>query len=130
MKKLFLILMLLMSINTTFAQQKQSSTNVKKVTYYHDKFHGRKTASGDVYNKNLLTCASTTKYKLGTLLKITNLDNGKSVIVKVNDRGDFSKKGVYLDLSKEAFKQIGSLEQGVLKNIKVEVLEPSGKNIL
>ena len=87
-----------------------------KASYYHSSFHGKVTKSGEIYNENKLTCASNT-HKLGTKLKVTNLDNGKSVIVKVTDTGSFSK--VTLDLSKKAFERIAELEKGII-NIKIK----------
>ena len=89
-----------------------------KASYYHSSFHGKVTKSGEIYNENRLTCASNT-HKLGTKLKVTNLDNGKSVIVKVTDTGSFSK--VTLDLSKKAFERIAELEKGII-NIKIKKL--------
>jgi rare lipoprotein A len=82
-----------------------------KASYYSDAFHGRKTASGVIYDKNKLTCASNT-HKLGTRLKVTNTQNNKSVIVTVTDRGGFSK--VTLDLSKKAFSTIAELKKGII----------------
>jgi rare lipoprotein A len=85
-------------------------------TFYGGIFHGRLTASGEKFDKNKFTCASN-YYKIGTMLEVTNISNGKSVVVKVNDRGGF--KGMKLDLSEGAFKRIANLKQGVLK-VKVE----------
>jgi rare lipoprotein A len=85
-------------------------------TFYGGIFHGRLTASGEKFDKNKFTCASN-YYKIGTMLEVTNIANGKSVVVKVNDRGGF--KGMKLDLSEGAFKRIANLKQGVLK-VKVE----------
>lgn len=85
-------------------------------TFYGGIFHGRLTASGEKFDKNKFTCASN-YYKIGTMLEVTNISNGKSVVVKVNDRGGF--KGMKLDLSEGAFKRIAKLKQGVLK-VKVE----------
>ena len=73
-------------------------------SYYHDKFNGRKTASGEVFSNNKLTAAHRT-YPFGTTLRVINPINGKSVVVKVNDRGPFTK-GKDLDLSRKAFMQI------------------------
>jgi rare lipoprotein A len=87
-----------------------------KASYYHSSFHGKVTKSGEVYNENRLTCASNT-HKLGTKLKVTNLENGKSVIVKVTDTGSFRK--VTLDLSKKAFERIAELEKGII-NVKIK----------
>ena len=85
-------------------------------TFYGGVFHGRITASGERFDKNKFTCASN-YYKIGTILEVTNIANGKSVVVKVNDRGGF--KGMKIDLSEGAFKRIANLKKGVLK-VKVE----------
>lgn len=90
-----------------------------KATFYHDKFHGRLTANGTVFSQKKLTVAHN-KLPFGTVLKVTNLKNNKSVIVVVNDRGKLGNN-VTLDLSKEAFKQISKTERGVI-NVKVEIL--------
>lgn len=90
-------------------------------TYYGKKYHGKKTTSGEIYNMYDLTCASSSKYKFGTKLEITNIANGKSVIVKVNDRGK-DIKGNRIDLSQASFQQIANLKQGFIKII-IKVLE-------
>ena len=91
------------------------------VSFYGAKFHGRLTASGEMYNMNDLTCASNS-HKMGTKLKVTNKTNGKSVIVRVNDTGGFKKYGRTLDLSKKAFSHIASTEQGIAK-VSIQVLK-------
>ncbi len=101
MKKLLLAATVLLSLSA------QAAT----VTYYGDKFHGRKTASGERFNQNAMACASNS-HKMGTLLEVTNVKNGKSVVCRVNDTGGFSKYGVSLDLSKGAFAKIATLRQG------------------
>lgn len=90
-------------------------------SYYADKYHGRKTASSEIYNKNGFTCAADKKYKFGTMLKVTNITTQKSVIVKVTDRGP-AIVGNRLDLSKAAFRTIASLNKGIQKII-IEVLD-------
>ena len=77
---------------------------------YGKQHHGRKTASGEVFNMYKMTAAHKT-LPLGTKIKVTNLDNGKTVIVKVNDRGPFSKNRV-LDLSFEAAKALQMVNKG------------------
>lgn len=74
-----------------------------KGTYYHDKFHGRKTASGEIFDQNKFTAAHW-KIKLGTMVMVTNQNTGLQVIVKVNDR--CPKRGVF-DLSHRAATAIG-----------------------
>jgi rare lipoprotein A len=75
-------------------------------SYYADKFNGKRTASGIIFNQKKLTAAHK-KFPFGTKLKITNEANGKSVFVTVIDRGPFVK-GREIDLSKRAFMQIAS----------------------
>lgn len=87
-------------------------------TYYGGAFHGNITKSGEIFDKNKLTAASN-HFKLGTKLKITNLENGKSVVVKVNDTGSFKDNNI--DLSESAFKRIADLKKGRIK-IKVKKL--------
>ena len=74
-------------------------------TYYGPGFHGKKTASGEIFDMYKMTCAHRT-LPFGTILKVTNLSNDKSVQVRVNDRGPFVK-GVIIDLSMGAAKKIG-----------------------
>ena len=79
-------------------------------TYYSNRFHGRKTASGERYNKNHYTAAHK-KLPFGTIVRVTRQDNGKSVLVKVNDRGPFGK-GRVIDLSYIAAKDLGIIGRG------------------
>lgn len=74
-------------------------------SFYAGKFHGRKTASGEIYDQNRLTCAHRT-LPFGTKLIVRNLDNGSECEVEVNDRGPFVKRRV-VDLSKAAAKKLG-----------------------
>lgn len=90
-------------------------------TYYHNKFNGRKTASGEVFNNNKLTAAHRT-YPFGTILRVTNPINGKSVVVKVNDRGPFTK-GKDLDLSRKAFMQITDNPNKGNLQVSIEVVK-------
>lgn len=82
-------------------------------SYYHDKFQGRRTATGETFNQKLLTCASN-QFSLGTWLRVTNMRNGKSVFVRVNDRMHPKMKRV-VDLSKLAAQIIGIEKSGVGK---------------
>ena len=79
-----------------------------------------KTANGEIYNENALTCASN-KHRIGTLLRVENIKNNKVVICRVNDRGGFHKYGRVIDLSKRAFSQIASLKSGVV-HVKITLL--------
>lgn len=91
-----------------------------QASFYGDKFNGRKTASGEIFSQNKLTAACN-KLPLGTWIKVTNIKNGDTVIVKVNDRLHPKMKRV-VDLSKAAAKKIGLTTQGVTR-VKVEVME-------
>lgn len=93
-----------------------------KASWYGDYFHGKKTASGEKYNMYNLTAANKT-LAFGTIVRVKNLDNGKSVEVKINDRGPFVK-GRMIDLSRAAFKKIAPLGAGVL-NVEVTILDTS-----
>lgn len=88
-------------------------------SYYGPKYHGRKTASGEVFDMYQLTAAHK-QLAFGTKLKVTNISNGKSVVVKVNDRGPFVGNRI-LDLSYEAAKQLDMLSSGVAE-VKLEII--------
>lgn len=82
-----------------------------KASYYAQKFHGRMTASGERLHRDSLTCAHR-YYPFGTLLKVYNPANGRSVFVRVTDRGPFVR-GRIIDLSWRAAKELGIISQGV-----------------
>lgn len=88
--------------------------------YYHNKFNGRKTASGAVFNNNNLTAAHKT-LAFGTIVRITNLDNNKSIEVEINDRGPFSK-GFEIDLSAKAFNAITHDKNAGKLFVKLEIV--------
>jgi rare lipoprotein A len=90
-----------------------------KCTHYHDKYVGRHTSSGDIFSQHKLTAASTRGLPNGTKVRVTNLDNNKSVIVKINDTGKFNRNN--LDLSKSAYFAI-NIKGKDLFNVKFEVL--------
>lgn len=95
-------------------------TETGKASFYADEHTSEKTASGELYNPNLKSAAHRT-LPLGSKIKVTNVDNGKSVEVTVNDRGPFVK-GRVVDLSKSAFSSIGSLSSGVI-TVQLVVIE-------
>lgn len=94
-----------------------------KASWYGPGFHGQKTANGEVYDQMSFTAAHKS-LKFGTLLKITNLKNDKSVVVRINDRGPYIQ-GRDLDLSKAAALELGMVKRGVAK-IKVEEIKIAG----
>ena len=90
-----------------------------RASYYATKFNGRRTASGETYNSKLLTAAHQT-LPFGTQIKVTNLRNMKSVVVRVNDRGPHVR-GRIVDLSRAAAQLIGITRTGVAR-VKLEIL--------
>ncbi len=96
-----------------------------KASYYANQFHGRKTANGETFNMHELTAAHPS-LPFGTWVRVTNLRNGKDVIVRINDRGPFIK-GRIIDLSKDAAKEIGLMNSGTVK-VKLETFRsaPAG----
>ena len=90
-------------------------------SWYGVDFHGKPTSSGEVYDMYQLTCAHNT-FPLGTMVMVTNLENGRSVELKVNDRGPFVKERI-IDLSYAAARILGMWEKGTA-SVKVEGLGP------
>ncbi len=88
-------------------------------SYYGKEFHGRKTASGEIYDMHALTAAHRS-LPFGTMVKVTNLDNGKSVVVRINDRGPWAR-GRILDLSYAAAQRLGMIGPGTAR-VRVDVL--------
>jgi len=88
-------------------------------SWYGKDFHGLKTSNGEMYDMYKLTAAHKT-FTMNTILKVTNLTNNKSIIVRVNDRGPFIE-GRTIDLSYGAFGQIANPGEGVI-NVSIEVL--------
>ena len=88
-------------------------------SYYADKFHGRQTASGEIFDMNALTAAHRT-LPFGTKVRVTNLENGKKVVLRINDRGPFVE-GRIIDVSLKAARELDFVEQGLVK-VRVEEL--------
>lgn len=120
---------------TKVVVSKDSEPNLAKISlddlgmmtasWYGPRFHGKVTANGEIYNQTALTAAHKS-LPFGTLLQITNLKNGKSIIVRINDRGPYVE-GRDLDLSKGTAKSLGILHKGVVK-LKVEELIVNADN--
>lgn len=91
-----------------------------QASFYANKFSGRKTATGDIFNHSKMTAACNV-LPLGTWIKVTNLKNGKTVIVRTNDRLHPNTRRL-VDLTKTAAKQLGFISRG-LTRVKVEVLD-------
>lgn len=90
-------------------------------SYYAGKFHGKRTASGKRYDQKKYTAAHK-KLPFGTIVKVTNEANGKSVIVEINDRGPFVRSRD-IDLSKRAFMEIASSKSSGVVIVTIEVLQ-------
>jgi rare lipoprotein A len=103
-------------LGTTGIAAAQSEEGV--ANFYGDKFEGKKTASGDVFDKNALTAAHK-KLAFGTKVKVTNVDNGKTVVVTVNDRMAASNPAV-IDVTRRAAEELDFVKNGKAK-VKVEV---------
>lgn len=104
---------------TSSGSKSSSSTMRGGASYYADKFDGRQTASGETFRQNKLTAAHRT-LAFGTMVRVKNLKNGKTVDVKINDRGPFVS-GRIIDLSRAAAEKIDMIRDGVA-NVEVTVL--------
>ncbi len=125
---IFISISLLLPVTEVSAKQtpnlKSRTTHNKQVTgiasYYGGKFHGKRTASGEIFNKNAMTAAHRS-LPFGTKVKVTNLRNGMTVLVRVNDRGPHVR-GRMIDLSQAAAKKIGLSYAGTAR-VKLEVFK-------
>jgi rare lipoprotein A len=88
-------------------------------SYYHDRFQGRKTASGERFDQTTYSAAHKT-LPFGTTVRVTRVDSGRSVVVTINDRGPY-KKGRIIDLSRQAARELGMIDRGVVK-VEIEVI--------
>lgn len=93
--------------------------SVGQASYYSDKFHNKKTANGERYDKNALTAAHRT-LPMGTVVRVTNLHNGRQVLLRINDRGP-RKRSRIIDVSREGAERLGMVKRGVT-DVKIEVL--------
>jgi rare lipoprotein A len=89
-------------------------------SYYADRFHGRRTASGELYDRNAMTAAHR-RLPFGTRVRVINLENGQAVDVRINDRGPFVA-GRVIDVSYAAARQLGMLKRGIVK-VRVEPMD-------
>ena len=103
------------SSNLLTIQYKERGT--MRASWYGPRFHGRFTANGEIYDQNAMTAAHKSM-KFGTILRITNPRNNKSVIVRINDRGPYIP-GRQIDLSKAAAEELDVIKNGV-KRLKIE----------
>jgi len=140
MKMITFLLYLLFALAINGCQQKETAKNdtsqtaekpkggeVKQqgqASWYGPDFHGKATATGEIYNQNAMTAASKT-LPLGSTAKVTNTETGKSVDVRINDRGPYVGSRV-LDLSKAAAEKIDLTDKGV-SHVKIVAKKPAKK---
>ena len=92
-------------------------------SYYGPGFHGEETASGEIFDQRAMTAAHRT-LPLGALVRVTNLENGRRVVLRITDRGPYGRnyrKGTIIDVSKGAARRLGFIEDGLVR-VKVETL--------
>jgi rare lipoprotein A len=93
-------------------------------SYYGPGFHGEETASGETFNQNEMVAAHR-KLPLGTVARVTNLENGRAVVVRIIDRGPYGRnyrKGTIIDVSKGAARRLDFIEDGLVR-VRVDVIE-------
>ena len=103
-----------------FGAPRRGKSQTGVASWYGEEYHGRETASGEVFDMYKLTAAHN-KLPFGTRVRVINLKNGKSVIVKINDRGPFVR-GRIIDLSYAAAKKIGILQCGTAE-VRIQVVD-------
>lgn len=112
---------------TYYPQEYENYEEVGQASWYGGNFHGKVTANGEIYNMKDMTAAHRT-LPLPSMVRVTNLDNGKSVIVRINDRGPFSSKRI-IDLSESVADELDFKNKGVA-NVKVQFLREETKTLL
>lgn len=129
MKNILIVSALVMPMSLAVAnahaslwQQRSGPAQAGMASYYHDRFHGQRTASGARYDKNRFSAAHKT-LPLGTQVRVTDAGSGESVVVHINDRGPFGR-GRVIDLSRAAAREIGLTRKGVAL-VRLEVLSKS-----
>ncbi|WP_418887960.1 septal ring lytic transglycosylase RlpA family protein [Myroides oncorhynchi] len=108
------------SRNTSYSTKGNYKSNVI-ASYYHNKFNGKRTASGEKFHNSGMTAAHKS-LPFNTKVKVTNLKNNKSVKVRINDRGPFSK-GREIDLSKKAFMKIADHKNDGLLRVDIKIIK-------
>lgn len=109
-----------------YPQERFSMVETGIASWYGPNFHGKRTANGEIYNQNDLTAAHRT-LQMPSIVRVTNLENGKSVVLRVNDRGPF-KRGRVIDVSKRGAELLGFIGNGTAR-VRVEVLEKESRQI-
>lgn len=115
----FSILLIFVLMLTGCATTRGTTIDSGVASWYGPNFHGKPTANGEIYDQNQLTAAHRT-LPFNTVVKVTNLDNGKSVTVRINDRGPYANNRI-IDLSHEAARQIDMIGPGTA-NVRVQLV--------
>lgn len=125
-----LVALLCIPSNDVYSQSKAAANKLKQkkpirvfygqASFYANKFNGRKTASGEIFDQRKFTCASNV-LPLGTWIKVTNLNNGRTAVVKINDRIHPKMKRI-VDVSRAAAVKLGYISRG-LTRVKIELLD-------
>lgn len=118
MKRILLLLFFIPFGTQTDAQTQTENSSLQtnqglikgNASYYSDKLHGRRMANGEIYHRDSMTCAHL-KFPFGTMLKVRNPLNDSTVIVRVTDRGPYSKRFI-IDLSRAAARKLGIITAG------------------
>lgn len=127
-----LVLVILLTGVGAFAQKTNYrnvpvvDTAVGHASFYSDKFIGKKTASGEIFSQDKLTCAHNT-YPLGSKVRVTNLKNGKTIVLKVNDRLHHRNPRL-VDLTRAGATKLGFHKSGIVK-VKVELISSEKENL-
>lgn len=110
-----------------YPQEYEYYKEIGLASWYGDDFHNKKTANGETFNMNEMTAAHKT-LPLPSIVRVTNLENGRSVVVRVNDRGPFVDNRI-IDLSKKAADALGFKHRGLI-TVRVELLKKETENFL
>ena len=112
---------------TYYPKEQPNYREIGMASWYGSDFHNKKTANGETYNMNDYTAAHRT-LPMPCIVRVTNLENGRSIKVRINDRGPFAKNRI-IDVSKKVAKKLDFHEKGTTK-VKVEYLKKESKDLL
>lgn len=115
----FILLILISTVLLSACASTKRITESGMASWYGPDFHGKRTASGETYDQRELTAAHKT-LPFNSVVRVTNLDNGKQVVVRINDRGPYSR-GRVIDLSRAAAEEVSMIQAGVAR-VRIEVL--------
>ncbi len=117
----YILLFLLCLLSFQNLLSAQDSIQYGKASFYADAFEGQRTASGEIFRQNKMTAAHTT-LPFGTYVKVTHLNNKRSVVVRINDRGPLDKHGRIIDISRKAARELNMINSGIAQ-VKLEIID-------